>query len=230
MNCAIELDKMKKLTRNQKIAIGVGVAAVGGFIIYRIIKKNADGAGEGEAGGSSVSPEQAYKEKVITLQKLVGVTADGVIGPVTKAALTKYGLPTTISASNIDSVINTATNKVASTNVDAARYAKGKAIFDLITKKAGTKLYFPKGGNYSWYKKDAFGDFAKTTVWNLPQYSLYGFIEATKNGVTWSAGKEIVPCYIAITSTGFLYIKPKSYLGDCYDYFGAVSPYDVTVI
>lgn len=224
-------DKMKnfKLSRNQKIALGLGVAAVGGYIVYRIIKNNQDDKTGKPGSAAGNTPQQDFTEKVKVLQKLVGVTTDGIIGPVTKAALAKYGITSEVTASNIDGFINTLTTKVAATNVDGARYARAMQIYDAITKRSGSKFKFTKNVKYPWKEKDLFGKWNNITVSNLP-YNVFGLIPANKDSISWNAGEVVDICLITVDTRGFIYIKPKSYLGDCYPYFGGISPYDATVV
>ena len=224
-------DKIKsiRLSRNQKIAIGVGVAAVGGFIIYRIIKNNQDDKTGTPGGGASATPQKDFTDKVRVLQKLVGVNSDGIIGPVTKAALTKYGITSAVTSANIDGIISSLTTKVAATNIDGARYARAISIYNAITKRAGSKLKFTKSLRYPWKEKDIFGKWNNITISNLPD-KVFGLIPVNKESITWNTGDIVDICLITVDSRGFIYIKPKSYLGDCYPYFGGISPYDVTVI
>ena len=231
MNFAMLPDKMKnfKLTRGQKIAIGLGVATVGGIIIYNIIKNNQDDKTGKPGGEAGATPQQDFTDKVRVLQKLVGVTSDGVIGPKTKAALANYGITAAVTSANIDGFINTLTTKVASTNADAARYARAISIYNAITKKSGSKFKFTKTLKYPWKEKDIFGKWNNITVSNLPD-KVFGLIPANKESITWSTGDIVNICLITVDSRGFIYIQPKSYLGKCYPYFGGISPYDVTVI
>lgn len=224
-------DKIKnfKLSRNQKIALGLGVAAVGGFIVYRIIKNNQDDKTGTPGSGATATPQQDLTDKIKVLQKLVGVTADGIIGPVTKAALAKYGVTAVITSANIDGIISSLTTKVAATNIDGARYARAMEIYNAITKRAGSKFKFTKNVKYPWKEKDLFGKWNNITVSNLP-YNVFGLIPANKDTISWNAGEVVDICLITVDSRGFIYIQPKSYLGKCYPYFGGISPYDATVV
>jgi hypothetical protein len=224
-------DKIKnfKLSRNQKIAIGLGVAAVGGIIIYNIIKNNQDDKTGKPGSGSAATPQQDFTDKVKVLQKLVGATTDGIIGPKTKEALAKYGITVAVTSANIDGFINTLTAKVAATNVDAARYARAMQLYNAITKVKGKKFKFTKAVKYYWKEKDIFGKWNNITVPNLP-YNAFGLIPANKETISWNTGDVVDICLITVDTRGFIYIKPKSYLGDCYPYFGGISPYDATVI
>lgn len=224
-------DKMKnfKLTRGQKIAIGLGVATVGGIIIYNIVKNNQDDKSGKPGSGAAATPQQDFTAKVKVLQKLVGVTTDGVIGPKTKAALAKYGITAAVTSANIDGFINTLTAKVAATNVDGARYARAMQIYNAITKRAGSKFKFTKNVKYPWKEKDLFGKWNNITISKLPD-KVFGLIPANKESISWNAGEVVDICLITVDTRGFIYIKPKSYLGDCYPYFGGISPYDATVV
>lgn len=61
---------------------------------------------------------QAYIKNVKILQTLLGVTADGIIGPITQGAAAKYDIKYAINATNVIKAIATVT------------FAKSKPAFD----------------------------------------------------------------------------------------------------
>lgn len=207
MNCAIEPDNMKKLTRNQKIAIGVGVAAVGGLIIYIIANKpdNSDTTALKDAPDNT-----DFIEKVKALQKLIGVVSDGVIGPKTKAALTAFGLPTTITAANIDSVIAQATTKASTAAKDAARYNLGKSIFTAFAQKKGTTIIPRENIKLNQYATDALGQLVMTK----------------KDSGVLQTGGSFKLSKMALQKNGFLLVK----LADREQIWtGLISPYSISL-
>jgi hypothetical protein len=142
-----------------KTGLIIGGVALAGFIAYRIFKK--DDPDEGLPTDNPLANEAAYLNKVKELQKLIGVTADGVIGPITKAALAKYGYSGDVSAANIDSVLNTVRSKVQAVSTDSARYAKGLEILTYLKNKGGS-VKFTADTTVNIYEKDVFGKFVKT--------------------------------------------------------------------
>lgn len=147
-----------KLTKNQKTGLIITGVAVAGFVAYRIFKKDPD---EGLPADNTVIDNDAYLNKVKELQKLVGVSADGVIGPKTKAALAKYGYNADVNASNIDKALAAIRSKVKSVSTDSARYAKGLEIVTYLKNKPGT-VKFISETTVNVYEKDVFGKFNKT--------------------------------------------------------------------
>lgn len=205
-------DKIKnfKLSRNQKIAIGLGVAAVGGLLIYRMIQKGSGGDKEGSFGASPVDANKAYLDKVKALQVLIGVTADGIIGPKTKAALTKYGLPTTISASNIDSVLNQAQGKVTEAQKTQARYRLGRTIFDAFVSGKGSTIVPKEKITLNQWATDATGK----------------LIVTKKDSGVLSAGSNYRINKMYIFSDGFLLVKFA--FGEQI-WNGRISPYSINL-
>lgn len=205
-------DKMKnfKLTRGQKIALGLGVAALGGLLIYRYIQKGSGGDKETSSGATPVDANQAYLDKVKALQVLVGVTADGIIGPKTKAALSKYGLPTTISASNIDSVLNSAQGKVSETQKNDARYRLGRVIFDAFGSGKGSTIVPKEKITLNQWATDATGKLVVTK----------------KDSGVLSAGSNYRINKMYIFSDGFLLVKFA--FGDQV-WNGRISPYSINL-
>lgn len=62
------------------------------------------------------TPKESMTDKVKRLQKLIGVTADGVAGPKTMERLNKYVGTPTLTSANIDTVINTLNYVVPAVN------------------------------------------------------------------------------------------------------------------
>jgi hypothetical protein len=207
MNYAIEPDNMKKLTRNQKIAIGVGVAAVGGLIIYIIANKPDDS----DTTSLKNAPSNTdYLEKIKALQKLLGVGVDGIVGPKTKAALKAFGLPETITASNIDSVIAQATTKASTAAKDAARYNLGKSIFTAFSQKKGTTIRPKENIKLNQWATDALGQLVITK----------------KDTGVLTAGGSFKLSKMLLMKNGFLLVK----LADREQiWVGSISPYSISL-
>jgi hypothetical protein len=146
------------MDKRLKTGLIIGGVAVAGYIAYMIFKKDPD---EGTPTGGPVGDNEAYLNKVKELQKLIGVSADGVIGPKTKAALAKYGVTNAVGSGNIDSVLATVRGKIAAKGTDSARYAKGLQILTYLKSKPGV-IKFTADTTVNIYNKDVFGKFIKT--------------------------------------------------------------------
>lgn len=146
------------MDKRLKTGLIIGGVAVAGFIAYRIFKKDPD---EGLPATDPLASDAAYLNKIKELQKLIGVTADGVIGPKTKAALAKYGYTSDVNSGNIDNALATVRTKISSASTDQARYAKGLQILTFLKNKPGS-VKFTSDATVNTYEKDAFGNFTKT--------------------------------------------------------------------
>jgi hypothetical protein len=146
------------MDKRLKTGLIIGGVAVAGYIAYRIFKKDPD---EGLPATDPLANDAAYLNKVRELQKLIGVTADGVIGPKTKAALLSYGYTSDVNSGNVDSALATVRAKISAKGTDSARYAKGLQILTYLKNKPGM-VKFTADTTVNIYNKDAFGKFIKT--------------------------------------------------------------------
>ena len=146
------------MDKKLKTGLIIGGVAVAGYIVYRIFKKDPD---EGLPATDPLAADAAYLNKVKELQKLVGVSADGIIGPKTKAALAKYGYTSDVNSGNIDNALATVRAKIKSISTDSARYAKGLEILTYLKNKGGS-VKFTADTTVNVYEKDVFGKFSKT--------------------------------------------------------------------
>lgn len=172
------------MDKRLKTGLVIGGVAVAGYIAYKIFKKDPD---EGLPATNPLADEASYLNKVKELQKLVGVSADGVIGKITKAALAKYGYTGEINAGNIDSAIASIRSKVSAASTDQARYAKGLQILTFLKNKPGS-IKFNSDVTVNTYEKDVFGNFAKTG-----------------QTITFKAGNTFKPLYMINSSAGNTY-------------------------
>lgn len=146
------------MDKRLKTGLIIGGVAVAGYVAYRIFKKDPD---EGLPATDPLASDAAYLNKVKELQKLIGVVADGVIGPKTKAALAKYGITSDVNSGNIDAITGAVRTKVSSASTDQARYAKGLQILTYLKSKPGV-IKFTADTTVNIYNKDVFGNFVKT--------------------------------------------------------------------
>ena len=206
------------MDKRLKTGLIIGGIAVAGFIAYTLLKKDPD---EGLPATDPLADEAAYLNKVKELQKLVGVSADGVIGKITKAALAKYGYTSDVNSGNIDQALATVRAKVKSISTDSARYAKGLEILTYLKNKGGN-VKFTSDATVNTYEKDAFGKYTKTGK--------------TSN---YKAGETFKPLYM-INSTasntygtgfkpGFMMFKIKPYFSSEV-WIGPVSSFSITVV
>ena len=214
------------MDKRLKTGLIIGGIAVAGFIAYTLLKKDPD---EGLPATDPLADEAAYLNKVKELQKLVGVSADGVIGKITKAALAKYGYTSDVNSGNIDQALAIVRAKVKSVSTDSARYAKGLEILTYLKNKPGS-IKFNSDVTVNTYEKDVFGNFAKTG-----------------QTITFKAGNTFKPLYM-INSTasntfgtgfkpGFMMFKIKRPLDFNYlfskapEFFvGPISSFSITVV
>jgi hypothetical protein len=135
---------------------------------------------EGEDTTESTSPTNTFVDKVMQMQRLLGIAeadiiaAKGNVGNKTKAALTELGLTTTITSSNVDSVIAQIKAKQAQAQTDAAkqketdaskslvnsRVAKAKEIVGVLAKKKEL-TWIDDTANLTTYRKDLLGKLVK---------------------------------------------------------------------
>jgi len=146
------------MDKRLKTGLIIGGVAVAGYVAYRIFKKDPD---EGLPATDPLASDAAYLNKLKELQKLIGVVADGVIGPKTKAALAKYGITSDVNSGNIDAITSAVRSKVSSASTDQARYAKGLQILTYLKSKPGV-IKFTADTTVNIYNKDVFGNFVKT--------------------------------------------------------------------
>lgn len=146
------------MDKRLKTGLIIGGVAVAGYVAYTIFKKDPD---EGLPATDPLASDAAYLNKVKELQKLIGVVADGVIGPKTKAALAKYGITSDVNSGNIDAITGAVRTKVSSASTDKARYAKGLQILTYLKTKPGV-IKFTADTTVNIYNKDVFGNFVKT--------------------------------------------------------------------
>lgn len=146
------------MDKRLKTGLIIGGVAVASYVAYRIFKKDPD---EGLPATDPLASDAAYLNKLKELQKLIGVVADGVIGPKTKAALAKYGITSDVNSGNIDAITGAVRSKVSSAGTDQARYAKGLQILTYLKSKPGV-IKFTADTTVNIYNKDVFGNFVKT--------------------------------------------------------------------
>ena len=135
---------------------------------------------EGEDATEATTPTNTFVDKVMQMQRLLGiaeadiVAAKGNVGNMTKAALTELGLTTTITSSNIDSVIAQIKTKQAQAKTDAenkketaekqvlinSRVAKAKEIVGVLAKKKEL-TWIDNQATLTTYRKDLLGKFVK---------------------------------------------------------------------
>ncbi len=104
---------MDKQTKNGLMYAAGVVAAYLGYTFY----KKQQGKAQQPPPTTPTAPtsptfqgaSQAYIKNVKILQTLLGVTADGIIGPITQGAAAKYGIKYSINASNVIKAIATVT-------------------------------------------------------------------------------------------------------------------------
>jgi len=200
-----------KITEKQKKYIVGGALAVAGFFIARRIIRNASAISQ-ESPMPSASTQEIYNSKVKALQSIIGVTADGIIGPKTKAALSALGLSTTINPSNIDSIIDAATSKAATQDVNTARRALGMKLLSAITTGTPKLMQLKKDTTVYVYNPDVFGNMVKdgSAKWTFNTAQRYAINK------------------MAVRPDGFIYIKTPAIAGGN-SWVGIVSPYDITL-
>ena len=135
---------------------------------------------EGEDTTKTTTTSNTFLDKVMQMQRLLGIAeadiiaAKGNVGNKTKAALTELGLTTTITSSNVDSVIAQIKAKQAQAQTDAekqketdaskslvnARVAKAKEIVGVLAKKKEL-TWIDDTANLTTYRKDLLGKLVK---------------------------------------------------------------------
>jgi hypothetical protein len=169
---------MKKQT--QQILFGLGALLAFGGVIYFYRKsmgvnesKKSDeeeGLKEPEKKVIEVSETQSmtsgnFKEKVKTLQALLGFTGDdvdGFAGDDTKTALDDKGFGRSITTANINSLISKLQKTASDANLTKARKVRATALARVAaTKKQYT--WTDKDAKLPIYVKDALGVFNKTS-------------------------------------------------------------------
>lgn len=147
-----------KLTDKQKNNIGklvifTGVAVGGVFAVRAIV----DAIKEGNKGGATPDSPNAsvMKEKIKSLQTLVGAYPDGIVGKNTKIALAKMGLDQNVTSANIDSLITQAQSKAAATAVITARLTLAKKYFDMVKNQGYKYIKMKSAYTVSKYKYDS---------------------------------------------------------------------------
>lgn len=135
---------------------------------------------EGEDTTKTTTTSNTFLDKVMQMQRLLGIAeadiiaAKGNVGNKTKAALTELGLTTTITSSNVDSVIAQIKAKQAQGQTDAAnqketdaskslvnaRVAKAKEIVGVLAKKKEL-TWIDDTANLTTYRKDLLGKLVK---------------------------------------------------------------------
>ena len=214
------------MDKRLKTGLIIGGVAVAGYIAYRIFKKDPD---EGLPATDPLADNAAFLNKVKELQKLIGVTPDGVIGPKTKAALAKYGYTGDVNSGNVDKALATVREKVKAVSTQNARYAKGLEILTYLKNKGGN-VKFTTNTIVSVNEKDALGKYTKTG-----------------KTITFKAGDTFKPLYM-INSTptnnfgtgfspGFMMFKIKRPLDFNYLFttapefwIGPISSFSITVV
>jgi hypothetical protein len=135
---------------------------------------------EGEDTTKTTTTSNTFLDKVMQMQRLLGIAeadiiaAKGNVGNKTKAALTELGLTTTITSSNVDSVIAQIKAKQtqeqsdeekqketdASKSLVNARVAKAKGIVGVLAKKKEL-TWIDDTANLTTYRKDLLGKLVK---------------------------------------------------------------------
>lgn len=135
---------------------------------------------EGEDTTKTTTTSNTFLDKVMQMQRLLGIAeadiiaAKGNVGNKTKAALTELGLTTTITSSNVDSVIAQIKAKQtqeqsdeekqketdASKSLVNARVAKAKEIVGVLAKKKEL-TWIDDTANLTTYRKDLLGKLVK---------------------------------------------------------------------
>jgi hypothetical protein len=218
---------MKTKISNEML-LGVGVVITLGGLLYFLKNKpeeskksdGAEGLTEPEKKTievqetSSVVTGGDFKDKVKTLQTLLGFTGgdvDGDAGSNTKARLKSAGLGDSVTPNNINSLISTLRSRTTAAGLTKARLERARA----VTKAASTKKLYTwtdKPGNLPIYVKDALGNYNKT--------SQVLSVDATKKYKIQIMGQTIL-------SSGF--IRARITDNDGQQRFIYVSPYAVTV-
>jgi hypothetical protein len=214
------------MDKRLKTGLIIGGVAVAGYIAYRIFKKDPD---EGLPATDPLASDAAYLNKVKELQKLIGVTADGVIGQKSKAALAKYGVTSDVNSGNIDSILGTVRSRITSAGTDSARYAKGLQILTYLKNKPGM-IKFTADTTVNIYNKDAFGKFIKTgdTI-NFKTGNTFKPLYMINSTPTDSLGTGFKPGFMMFEISrpldfNYLFTKAPKF------YIGAISAYNITVV
>lgn len=166
---------MDKKTNQMLFGLGI-VLTIGG--LYYIMKKKLEVSNKSDAEEGLTEPEKKvievqepsalvsgdFKNKVKTLQTLLGFTGDdidGDPGTKTKTRLENAGLGRIITPDNINSLISTLQSRVSSKGLTEAR--KQRAIS--VTRAAATRKKYTwtdKPASLPIYIKDALGNYNKT--------------------------------------------------------------------
>ena len=169
---------MKKQT--QQILFGLGALLAFGGVIYFYRKSmgvnesnksdSEEGLNEPEKKVIEVSETQSmtsgdFKEKVKTLQALLGLTGDdvdGIVGNQTKGALKAKGLGESITNANINSLISKLQKTASDADLTKARKVRATALARVAaTKKQYT--WTDKDAKLPIYLKDALGVYTKSS-------------------------------------------------------------------
>lgn len=175
------------MNKNTKIIVyTVGTIGALGLTYYIWNKGKKEDAPEGDVSEdegttkTTTTTSNTFLDKVMQMQRLLGIAeadiiaAKGNVGNKTKAALTELGLTTTITSSNVDSVIAQIKAKQAQAQTDAAkqketdaskslvnaRVAKAKEIVGVLAKKKEL-TWIDDTANLTTYRKDLLGKLVK---------------------------------------------------------------------
>lgn len=223
------------MNKNTKLALYALGAIVGVVGITRIVGKkesdeeidNALNSENGKATTDSANdPSISFEDKKKLLQSVIGFTGkdvDGIIGSMTQNKLKELGLSTSVTTSNIDSLIEQARKAMSSkqAQIDAesqkqiaqatnkARLSKANTLLTAFNKQGASKTatWIDKDAGLQVFKKDVFGNF-------IAQPST--FINLKKNG-------NIKFLKAEITSNGFLRLNLATNM------WLVVSPYSLTI-
>jgi hypothetical protein len=174
------------MNKNTKIILyTVGTIGALGLTYYIWNKGKKEDTPEGDVSGGedttkTTTTSNTFLDKVMQMQRLLGIAeadiiaAKGNVGNKTKAALTELGLTTTITSSNVDSIIAQIKAKQAQAQTDAekqketdaskslvnARVAKAKEIVGVLAKKKEL-TWIDDTANLTTYRKDLLGKLVK---------------------------------------------------------------------
>ena len=203
---------MDKGTKNA-LLYTAGLAAV--YLGYRQYKKKQGEIQQEETPATktpTASPvfedrAKQYTAKVITLQKLLGVNTDGVIGTNTQKAALKFGITYKIDASNIDktiALINTFNANAKKVSQSVASYSQASKMASAIN--AGGTVRILQDINAQAFVKAKTGGFT-----SIGEYSR--FSKGSILGKGWAAGARPNSGNLLITKNGRTYYQiPANYL------------------
>lgn len=223
------------MNKNTKLALFALGAIAGTFGIVRILSKkesdeevqNALNTEQDKGTVATIkNPNTDFIEKKKLLQSIIGFTGDdvdGIIGDETKAKLAQLGLSTSVTTTNINSLIEQARKtleakksklesdkaKQIAQSTNKARISQAQKLVTALNKQGVAKnaTWIDNNSRLPFYKKDVFGNF-------IPQPN--SFLDVEKN-------ESIRFLKAEVTSNGFLRLNTATNL------WLSVSPYSLTI-